>query len=94
MGAYCASWTFRKKILDSLPVMEDGYLMNTTTWTPSNLKGSYISTSGTHTAQLRPAGFYAEFGCKLARHYAIRLTGTQAVIGTARTLTEAERFAR
>jgi hypothetical protein len=59
------------------------------TWTPSLLPGSYVSSNGRITAELRPAGKYD--GEKLVRHYAIRnrLSPTQTVIGTARTLKEA-----
>jgi hypothetical protein len=54
--------------------------------------GSYVSDSGTHTAELRPAGFYPEFGTKLTRHYAIRQKNSASVIGTAKTLKEAEQY--
>lgn len=53
------------------------------------LPGNYLSPDGRYAAELRPAGFYPEFGCKLTRHYAIRLTGYTQIIGTAHTLAEA-----
>jgi hypothetical protein len=56
------------------------------------LAGHYISDDGRYTAELRPAGYYAEFGCKLTRHYAIRARGGSQIIGTARTLKEAGRY--
>lgn len=64
------------------------------TWHRSHLAGSYVSADGRYTAELRPAGYSAEFDCKLARHYAIRLAGSNAIVGTARTLAEAERYTR
>jgi hypothetical protein len=63
-----------------------------TMWHRTYVKGCYVSDDGNHTAELRPAGFYAEFGCKLVRHYAVRLRGSETIIGTARTLKEAERY--
>ena len=54
-------------------------------------KGWYVSSDHRYTAELRPAGYYAEFACKLTRHYAIRVVGSDTIIGTARTLKEAER---
>lgn len=61
----------------------------TAIWLRSLTPGGYVSSCRRYTAQLRPAGFYPEFGCKLTRHYAIRCTGDPIVIGTARTLAEA-----
>lgn len=54
--------------------------------------GFYISADERFTAELRPAGFYPEFDCKLQRHYAIRSLGSVQVIGTATTLVEASRL--
>lgn len=65
--------------------------MSNNGWSKSYLAGTYISENGKYTAELRPAGFYAEFGCKLTRHYAIRVRyGSRDIIGTARTLREAQ----
>jgi hypothetical protein len=61
-------------------------------WHKSMTEGSYVSAAGTHTAELRSAGHYADAGCKLTRHYVIRLRGQAAIIGYARTLKEAERY--
>lgn len=63
-----------------------------TKWQQSMLEGNYISTDGRFTAQLRKAGYDAGFSCKLTRHYAVRVRGGQQIIGTARTLKEAERY--
>ncbi len=54
--------------------------------------GFYVSWNQRLTAELRPAGYYPELGCKLTRHYLIRNTGHDTVIGTARTLAEATRM--
>jgi hypothetical protein len=54
--------------------------------------GLYISADERFTAELRPPGFYPEFGCRLRRHYAIRLIGSVQIIGTATTLAEAARL--
>jgi hypothetical protein len=61
----------------------------TATWHRSQLAGNYVSDCGRYTAELRAAGFYQEFGCRLTRHYAVRLRGTSGIVGTARTLAEA-----
>jgi hypothetical protein len=66
--------------------------MNARQWQKSYTEGTYVSASGNYTAELRPAGYYAEFGCKMTRHYAIRLRGHAAIVGTARTLKEAGEF--
>lgn len=66
-------------------------MTHTKHWSPAMLPGSYISADGRYTAELRPAGYYAEFGCKLTRHYAIRNRGGSAIVGTAKTLAEAAR---
>lgn len=58
-------------------------------WRRSALAGSYVSDCGRYTAELRPAGYDVERGFKVTRHYAIRLRGHDAVVGTARTLAEA-----
>lgn len=58
-------------------------------WTRSMIPGRYVSVDGRYTAELRPAGYYADFACKLTRHYAIRLRGSEQIIGTARTLAQA-----
>jgi len=58
-------------------------------WTSSQLPGSYVSADGRYTAELQAAGFYAETGCRLTRHYAIRARGQQAILGRPRTLAEA-----
>jgi hypothetical protein len=58
-------------------------------WQKSMLEGSYISDSGNYTAELRTAGYYAEFGCKMVRHYAIRRRGQSAIIAMVPTLKEA-----
>lgn len=68
--------------------------MSNNGWRKAYLAGSYVSDDGRYTAELRPAKFYAEFGCKLTRHYAIRLRGSNAIIGTARTLREAQEMYR
>jgi len=54
--------------------------------------GFYISADERFTAELRPPGFYPEFGCKLQRHYAIRSFGSVQIIGTATTLADAARL--
>lgn len=54
--------------------------------------GWYVSWNQRLTAELRPAGYYAKFGCKLTRHYVIRNVGSDQIIGTARTLAEAARM--
>lgn len=64
----------------------------TNTWHKSYVTGSYVSTDGRFAAELRPAGYYPEHGCKLTRHYSIRYVGQTTSIGTARTLAEAERM--
>lgn len=53
------------------------------------LPGHYISGCGLYTAELRPAGFYADLGGTMHRHYAIRARGYDAIQGTARTLADA-----
>lgn len=68
--------------------------MSNNGWRKSYLAGTYVSESGKFTAELRPAKFYAEFGCKLTRHYAIRLRGQEAIVGTAKTLREAQEMYR
>lgn len=66
--------------------------MTKTKWRKAMLEGCYISEDGKYTAELRKAGYDAGFGCKLTRHYAIRARGGSQIIGTARTLKEAERY--
>jgi hypothetical protein len=61
-------------------------------WYKSMSPGSYISDDGRFTAELRPAGYYADVGCNLTRHYVIRHKGSSTIIGTARTLAEAARM--
>lgn len=61
-------------------------------WKPSYVKGNYVSDNGRYKAELRPAGFYPEFGCKLVRHYAVRYVGSQTVLATPRTLAEAAKL--
>ena len=62
-------------------------------WRKSYIEGNYVSVDGRFKAELRPAGYYAEVGCKLTRHYAIRVIGTEQIIGTACTLAKAtERY--
>lgn len=62
--------------------------MSARAWSPSMLPGSYVSDTGTHTAELRRPGRYD--GVKCVRHYAIRLRGGSGqIIGTAPTLAEA-----
>jgi hypothetical protein len=52
----------------------------------SMYKGWYISTDDRYSAELRPAGHYPEFGCKLTRHYALRLAGSDTIQATVPTL--------
>jgi hypothetical protein len=62
-------------------------------WRKSYVEGNYVSEDGRYLAELRKAGYDAEFGCKLTRHYAIRVRGgSDQIVGTARTLKEAERY--
>lgn len=56
------------------------------------LEGCYISADGRFTAELRKAGHYADAGCKLVRHYAIRMRGESGIVALPRTLKEAEKY--
>ncbi|ASZ75041.1 hypothetical protein FDI69_gp144 [Rhodococcus phage Trina] len=60
-------------------------------WSPAALPGCYISADGKYTAELRKAGFSADFNCRMARHYVIRLRYQSTIIGTALTLSDAAR---
>jgi hypothetical protein len=73
---------------------------------PSFEPGYYVSADGRYRAERRPAGWYSadlstrldarkDSGgerVKLTRHYAIRAAGSETVIGTAKTLLDAERY--
>lgn len=64
--------------------------MGTTGWHKSYTEHVYVSGDNRYRAELRQAGYYSEFGCKLTRHYAIYLRGSENVVGTAHTLKEAK----
>ena len=65
-------------------------------WYPAMSAGWYISDDYKLNAQLRSPGKYPYGNCgemvKCSRHYAIFHIGQEVVIGTARTLAEAERY--
>lgn len=64
------------------------------TWHQSCVEGCYVSTDGRYRAELRQAGYSAEFGARMYRHYAI-FDGGSRPIGDAKTLKDAqERYLR
>ncbi|TXH11014.1 MAG: hypothetical protein E6R04_03465 [Spirochaetes bacterium] len=59
-------------------------------WHRVYARGWYISDNGKFNAQLRPAGTYPYGKC--VRHYAVFHVGSDDMIGTARTLRDAEKY--